>query len=1403
MRKRGKKLLAAGLAFITAASMNMPAAYAQEVTPPEAYGPTPSDAQMKYYKEELAIFNHFGVNTYTNKEWGDGTEDPDIFNPVNLDTDQWIEAFKEAGFKRCLITAKHHDGFNLYPTSVTDHSVASSSWRDGQGDVLKDYYESCKKYDMGMGVYLSPWDQNLPSYSVDVPPDYNDTYVKQIEEIFENYSDPEHPIVEFWMDGACGDPETRPVYDIRRWWDKLEELNPDIVYQQNYGAPLRWVGNESGYASNTSWQTIDGQRLWDDYFVRGIEDSNYLHNGEPYIPGAENADDIVWSVPEVDVRIRSGWFYHANEEPKTPEELVKIYFDSVGLGSPLLLNVAPNREGLIDQKDIDSLMGFRDILDNTFDVNYAEGASAEATAVRGNHPDYAAENVTDNDYDTYWTMDDGQTTGSVTVELDEPVWMDVIEIQEYIPLGQRISSFTVDVRVNGEWMPYGEGGTIGYKRLVKGAPVMADAVRVNITGAYAVPLLNNVSVYKADSRIEEETMQVPGKIMAAEFQEKSGAVFAENKGPNGGSNIGGIQNGNYTVYKNVMFNQTPSKLKFTYGASGSPEITLRLDSLDGPILAQFQVEPTGDYIIYETKEYDIRYTEALSGYHDIYLCLNAGLNVASFEFTGSDILSFAEAEATVYEGGSVDVTVIRENPKQGESTSVTVTTEPDTAVHGRHFEHKQEVVTFGPDETEKTVTINTIDNDEKSGTLSFNVVLSDPSENAVLGSTTVEKIFIKDNDTIYTESNPLVLSSVPGEPVEVEAEMLMLTGLADTYEREGDSGGKEVINIGNNPDGEGAAELYFNAPVKGIYNFTVRFFTGAPGNVLKWSLNDGEGTAEDVPYTSEGGHFDELTIRVPVMQEGVNMIRFYNDEVGTCNLDKFTIARQAADMAWDMEEGSGSTITDSTGVYAGTMTGGISWDAGAHGSGLAFDGTGYIDLGMADLSQDWTVSAWVKRSGSVEDNAVLLAGSQGEIKIDQWENTGKVGLTEYGVADHVFNYSAPVGEWVQLTFVSDDRGTSLYVNGEFAETIQARINGPAARIGANTGDNLDSRGFYCGALDELKIFERSLTEEEIAALYTEPDQPEPSEPVSKKTLEYFLNSAKAHVANGDTEDCIQEVKDLFTEAIAEGEAVMADENATRDEVMDTSFKLMKAIHALNFKGADKTDLEMAVELAEMIDLDKYVEAGQKEFTDALAEAKDVLADGSAGQEKVDEAWDALVTAMENLRLRADKSVLEDLLNEAAGLDLGSYTEESAAAFRTALVSARAVFADLTLTAEDQQTVDVAVTALRQAKAGLVEKNAETGAEETEDPSDTKEPAETENPKESTAGNNGSAAGNNGSTVGNSSNTAGNNGNAGSGGNSGSAAKAAKTGDAAAMWAPVLMAIAAGVLAVAAGRKYRR
>lgn len=489
--------------------------------------------------------------------------------------------------KRAILTAKHHDGFNLYPTKVTDHSVESSSWRDGKGDVVQEFVDSCTKYDMDIGFYLSPWDQNLPSYPSNVDPDYNDTYIQQMNELFayskqkdNGYSD----IVEFWMDGANGNAESRPKYDLQRWWDNLEAHNPNIVYQQNYGAPLHWCGNERGYSSDECWHILNKEYVWNLYDQYGQEDSAYLHTGEPYIEGKPEGErnGDTWSISEVDVSIRPGWFYHANQSPKTAEELANIYFTSVGLGSPLLLNVPPTPEGLIDERDVESLRGFREILDNTFSRNLADGATAEATATRGNHQNFGAANVLDDDYDTYWTMDDGQTTGSVTVTLDQPTLLDVVQIQEYIPLGQRIASFRVDVRVGGQWMEFGSGKTIGYKRLMRGAPVVADAVRVTVTDALATPLINNISVFKADERIALEAQAVPGQIQAESC-----------------------------------------------------------DQLVGPILAQMQVPASGFYFTYVETTVPVTYQgEPLSGYHDIYLCMNAGLNIDWFRLEGQNTLNF-------------------------------------------------------------------------------------------------------------------------------------------------------------------------------------------------------------------------------------------------------------------------------------------------------------------------------------------------------------------------------------------------------------------------------------------------------------------------------------------------------------------------------------------------------------------------------------------------------------------------------------------------------------------------------------------------------------------------------------------------------------------------------------------
>ena len=631
--------------------------------------------------------------------------------------------------------------------------------------------------------------------------------------------------------------------------------------------------------------------------------------------------------------------------------------------------------------------------------------------------------------------------------------------------------------------------------------------------------------------------------------------------------------------------------------------------------------------------------------------------------------------------------------------------------------------------------------------------------------------------------------------------------------------------------------------------------------------------------------------------------------------------------AWSMDEGEGTQIMDAGQEYAGTLHSDVQWTEGKYGTALKFN-NGYVDLNVGDINKKWTIAMWVNREDNPATNSTLICGAEGEIKLEQYNDTNKVGLTQFGVVDETFDYEAPVGEWVHLAFVSDGSATSLYVNGTLTDTIQLGITAPADRIGANTKGGLADTGALKGSVDELKIVNRALSAEEVAGLAEEASVPvdlslletavetaskvnldsyvtegkeaveaakaaaeamlesgaqtqaevnrtctaldnarlalklkadksqlavqiqnaekalnterqyteaslaelqavydqyisvwendelstddqdlvteakealeaalanlveagEEPEPVSKSILERYLNDAKEWVEKGEVDSCVESIRKLFDEAIAEGEAVMADADATRDEVVDAARKLMLAINALNMKAADKTDLSMAVELAGMIDLDRYVEAGQQEFLDALALAEEALADGDTMQPGADQAWSSLVDAMGDLRLKADKDVLEDLINEAEGLDLAQYTEESAAAFRTALASAQAVFADQTLSVDDQQTVDEAVTALRQAKAGLVEKS--TG---TDDPADT-----------GNTGNNGNQNGTAGDNTGNNGTTAGSNGTTNVSGNAGgSSGRAAKTGDTAAIWVPVLMAIAAGVLAVAAGRKYRR
>ena len=388
------------------------------------------------------------------------------------------------------------------------------------------------------------------------------------------------------------------------------------------------------------------------------------------------------------------------------------------------------------------------------------------------------------------------------------------------------------------------------------------------------------------------------------------------------------------------------------------------------------------------------------------------------------------------------------------------------------------------------------------------------------------------------------------------------------------------------------------------------------------------------------------------------------------------------------------------------------------GSGLDFSGAGRIELGYRDLDKNWTVGLWVNRRESVEHNAVLMSGATGEIKLDQYQNTGKVGVTAYGVEDVTFDYSAPMDEWVHLTFVSNDQGTTLYVNGVEQDHIDLAINGPMNRIGGNNSVNLAGGGFLNATIDQLSVFDRSLTDDEVKDL-VDVD----SEPANKTLLEKTIAYAKGLDTTGVTDSA----KAAFEKALAEAKAVMADANATQAEVNTAWNNLLEGIWGLGLTQGDKTMLEQLINKADgMIpDQDKYMPDHWQELVDALAAAKDVMADGDAMEEDIQPVAEALLNAILAQRFKADKSILDDLINKAEGINLDGYTAESVATFRTALANAQAVMADNALSEDDQDVVDKAVAQLTAAMDGLTA----GGAPETTDkPETSQKPEATQKPE---------------------------------------------------------------------------
>jgi len=439
---------------------------------------------MEYY-----AFVHLSVNTYTDMAWGNGDEDPRMFNPTDLDCRQWVRICKQAGMKGIILTAKHHSGFCLWPSKYTAYSVKNSPWKNGKGDIVRELADACKEYGLKLGVYLSPWDRNRADYG---KPEYIAYFRNQLTELLTNYGE----IFEIWFDGANGGSgyygganEIRKIdaatyYDWKNTYKLVRSLQPNIVIWNDGGdrADLRWVGTEAGFVGETNWSLLNPTgEVTEDMLRYGLED------GKAWVPA------------EVNTSVRPEWFYHRKEDSKvkTLPQLMDIYYNSIGRNATLLLNFPIMPNGLINEKDGKVVLQLAQAIKNAFAVNLTKGAGVESSNVRGNNQRYGAGNIIDAKKDTYWTTDEVVKEPTITINFGRPVSFNRVLIQEYIPLGQRIQSFTIEALDDGVWKEIEKETTVGYKRILRFPTVTATKLRLRITGSKCSPLISNLEVYHA------------------------------------------------------------------------------------------------------------------------------------------------------------------------------------------------------------------------------------------------------------------------------------------------------------------------------------------------------------------------------------------------------------------------------------------------------------------------------------------------------------------------------------------------------------------------------------------------------------------------------------------------------------------------------------------------------------------------------------------------------------------------------------------------------------------------------------------------------------------------------------------------------------------------------------------
>ena len=1441
-----------------------------DCTDKDTAAPTPDDTvpdanQYKYQKDELAAFCHFGPNTFNELEWGfdqstqkklyEGRTPDEIFTlESDFDAETLVNTLKNAGFKKLIVTAKHHDGFCIWNSSYTDYDIASTSYKNGEGDILAEISAACTAANMDMGLYLSPWDVAESTFGSDggsINNAYNEYYNNQLKEILSNpkYGNNGH-FVEVWMDGANGYNNVPQTYNFEKWYatiQKYEGIEADyeadcMLFGAGTHTTVRWIGNENGFADNTTWakSTIrDGQIYNDDSQRTGD------YKGDPtdgYSNGYEDGNH--WTVPEADARITSGWFCVPQNHPdvilasgwfwgtqkntpRTLTNLAEMYFRSVGHNATLLLNVPPNNEGKVDQAILDRVVEFGQNVQDTFRTNLAkaDGTTITASNVRGNDIDFKPGNAVDDDDATYWTTDDGTTSGSLTIKWDSAKRFDVVSIEEAIQNGQHINSYKVEYKENdnASWQTMESGVTVGSKRLIRTSPISATQVRITVgTSTGKVPQLSEVGVYKASKGFQLSGAAPDGMDSTSVNDTKKFTFSSSGWNPQTGTT--------YINGQNTWSNKAGASFTYEFDGTkvylmgtkdpGHGQAYVYIDDMDTPVATidtHDTVRSTGAKI-FESADLE-------NGHHTLKLVAKttAAIGVeAAYVINngGKGMLEIENETYTMNENSDLAVKIKRVGGTTGEITAK-LEPNPGSAIQ-KHFNTELiSTVQFADGESEKVISpaahanrVPTMDGD-----VYFTLELS--SSSPVIGLASSAKVTILDADaitrdllnTLITESEGLkehlysegwtsftaALSSAKTVAANENATDTQIKNAYSTL-----YAAKEALVVRTQYTTDDRFQFPWktgtSATLEAEFATTITEACGA----TEWRCE-----VNSEAWASNGKYINSLN----KTSTGADSVAYaYNAPVaGTY---KVTVTyRSGSDtnkLAWSEQDGkitAGQVATPNSKVNNVLQAKTVEFNMVVTTAGagtLVFtapDGdspqTDKFDIELVKLADEADLTELQTAITNAE--AILNAADKDKysaaalVELQELVNAGKQLTTESSQADvdaKKAEITAKIAD-IQTQFtITATAGNG----GKIAPTGATNVykgTSKAFTITPNDGYHVDSLTVDGTAVDVVTEYTFSdVTANHTIAVTFAKD----AMTVAKENLLAAINTANEKLAQTDAYTPAS--LEALQNAVDEAQTVYNKADATQTEVDNAKANVEAKIAALKEK-ADKSALRLAVKAAEgeAALTDKYTEESIAALQTAIDAANRVLADDNATQAEVDaqvEAVNAAKAALEEKKAPVVKEELEKAVADATEVvgATDKYTEASLAALQSAIDAANAVLQNSDAT---QDEIDAAVQAVKEARAALKAKDDDKKDDSNKD--DDKK--DDNNGSDNNGGNNNGNANNGSNNNGSFNNGSSNNGTANGTSN---VAKAAKTGDTSNVAGMAMLCLAAGLVVVMAKRR---